>query len=351
MPKIPPNGALADSRPSVAKAKDFKASDIAGAPAIPLFKNPKVTALTATTYSQEYVSDCVPHGFYTQLEYEGIVPKSGMSQLLAYRKRSNYATAGSQAVDMYTQIRNGQSINADAATFSGMTEVAANNLMLVPGTKLLAPFNYYGFENLFFNSSNSKSNGDAIAACASGKAIAIFIFATEAEWSQEYVRVKDQNLPIATAYIRHCVCIVPKGDFTEMNQQWLAVHDSAKFGGRHLRYITYDFFLKRCYYASQVYATGTVPPASSFKYVFTKQLRYKGNNDAKELKALQQALQFLRSTMTGEPYMTPGLFGPFGPQTKKALGAFQTDNSITDPDGQGTNFGPSTRTVMNAKLA
>lgn len=94
-----------------------------------------------------------------------------------------------------------------------------------------------------------------------------------------------------------------------------------------------------------------VAPQPTFHYTFTKQLRFNGTaNDTKELAALQEALQTLKSPSTSLPYMKAGVFGPFGPQTKIALGQFQTDNGITDSDGQGTNFGPASRAKMNALL-
>lgn len=83
-------------------------------------------------------------------------------------------------------------------------------------------------------------------------------------------------------------------------------------------------------------------------YVFRVQLKY-GAPESVEVRAMQKALQTLKDQY-GKPYMTPGVFGPFGPQTKSALGRFQSERGIKDPDGQGTNFGPQTRTAMNSAL-
>lgn len=94
-----------------------------------------------------------------------------------------------------------------------------------------------------------------------------------------------------------------------------------------------------------------LPPLTvSFHYTFTKQLTFGGvSNDSTELHAMQQALQYLKDS-TATPYMKAGVFGPFGPQTKAALGRWQTDNGISDPNGQGVDFGPRSRAVMNAAL-
>lgn len=338
--KIVSDSALPDTRPYEKRVKDYPGEYVTAA--APTFGNPKPTTLGATVYSQWYVGSCVPHGFYTQLEYEGILPPGNCSQLRAYRKRYSYPIPGAQMSDMYDKIRAGQSTNAEAPTTVGMTEDMATAMPLVAGSKIIQEFNYYPFTDYTF----------VPAAVAAGKAVAIFIYATEDEWSQEYVKIKTPTLNISEAYVRHCVCLMPKGDFFEAGEKWLAVHDSAAFGNRHLRYISLDFFLKRCFAAAQVYKKGTIPPPPSFTYNFTKQLKYNSPaNDPKEVKAMQQALQFLKRPGSAVTYMTPGVFGPFGPQTKISLGNFQTDNGITDPQGQGTNFGPKTRTAMNALLS
>lgn len=254
MPPIPERfelGANVDTRPTKERDKDYKAEEVrlfAGAPVPYQHKRPKTVG--ATQYGQEYTSSCVPHGFYTQLEYEKIVPLGGLSQLRAYRKRLNYPYPGSQAVDMYTQIKDGQSVNSDAPVTPMMGEAAANAMPRVVGVKLLKDFNYFEITN----------RPDAAQYVAAGKAVAIFVFATEAEWSREYVKIIDPNLKIEDAYVRHCVCLIPEGDFTENGKKWLAVHDSSKFGGRYLRYIPAEWLEKRTYYASYVLPKDAVVP-------------------------------------------------------------------------------------------
>lgn len=90
-------------------------------------------------------------------------------------------------------------------------------------------------------------------------------------------------------------------------------------------------------------------PASVIGYVYSKNLKY-GAVDSSEVRMMQAGLQYAKDK-AGKPYMKPGVFGPFGPQTKDALGRFQTDRGITDPDGQGTNFGPKTRTALSTAVA
>jgi hypothetical protein len=99
-----------------------------------------------------------------------------------------------------------------------------------------------------------------------------------------------------------------------------------------------------CIYRGIQYAVSenTTPAIVPINYTFTKQLRY-GMPASDEVNRLQKALQDLG-------HMTRGVFGPYGPQTRAALGAFQTKHGISDPDGPGTNFGPQTRAAMNAAI-
>lgn len=248
-------GANFDTRAASAKKRDYTDEEdaiVAGA-ATPYLNN-KIKKLTATVFNQWYTSSCVLHGFYTQLEYEGIVTiKRLMSQLRAYRKRSNYPEPGTAGTDGYEQIKSGQSDLADAPVTSKMREAAANAMERIIGTKLLKDFNYFQIIN----------QTKIPAYVAEGKAVAIFIYATDEEWSQEYVTIRTPLLDPNKADIRHCVCLVPKGDFTEDGKKWLSVHDSSKFGGRHLRYISPEFLAGRVYYASYVTpkdAVVTPPP-------------------------------------------------------------------------------------------
>jgi hypothetical protein len=99
-------------------------------------------------------------------------------------------------------------------------------------------------------------------------------------------------------------------------------------------------------YAFQYQISAKIPPVVvPFSYVFKVNLK-SGAEATAEVKALQRALQTLtRADKT--PYMRPGVFGPYGPQTQTAVRKFQSDHGIMD---DGSNFGPKTRTAMNAEL-
>lgn len=252
--KIVSREALEDTRPFELRAKDYSTEEIASAIAITPFQHSRPTSLKATEFNQWYVGSCVPHGFLTALEYEGIATPD-ISRLRAYRKRSNYPQAGSIGVDMFNKIRAGQS--NDFSTPEYFSEAMATAMPYIEGVKLIKDFTFYQYID--------KATGRLLlesvpADVAIGKAIPIFVFATDEEWSQEYVEVKTPSLGIMEAGVRHCVCIVPEGDFTENGKRWFTVQDSAKFGGRGMRYVEYDnFFLSRTYFVAKVYASGTLP--------------------------------------------------------------------------------------------
>lgn len=80
------------------------------------------------------------------------------------------------------------------------------------------------------------------------------------------------------------------------------------------------------------------PPEVPFKYVFTINLEY--GQETEEVHQLQRALWRLG-------LLTKGVLGPYGPQTKAAVLAFQKGHGIVD---DGTHFGPQTRAALNKAL-
>jgi hypothetical protein len=252
--KIISRDALPDNRPIAQQEKDYSTQEIVTA-SVPTFVHDKIEKFTATEFNQWYVGSCVPHAFLTQLEYEGIATPD-ISRLRAYRKRINYPGAGCIGVDMYNQIKSGQS--NDFNTPEKFTEKMATAMTYIAGIKLIKDFKFF----LYQDKKTYEWLVDAIPAdIAAGKAVTVFIYATEEEWEKEYVQVIDEDLQLtADAEVRHCVCLVPYGDFMKDGKRWLTVQDSAKFGKRGMRHVEFDRFLKsRLYFAAKVYATGNIP--------------------------------------------------------------------------------------------
>lgn len=284
----------------------------AGAASITPFKHKRPTKLGVTDFNQWYTSSCVFHAFLTALEYMGIITKETLkSQLRAYRKRINYPNEGSIGYDAWDQIRSGVSPLADFPTPEKMRESAANAMKLVMGDPVLKDkFNYFDITDY-----------SRIATyVASGKAVPIFIYATEDEWEKEYVDIEDDNLQIQNAQVRHAITIMPEGDFTEDGVQRFAVHDSAKFGKRGLRYLSLEFVLKRCYYAARIESKAdpivVEPPVVDRIPDVKCQLNDRGEN----VLALQRFL-YDQGKLNAE-YIT----GFYGALTAKAVLWYQLEN-------------------------
>lgn len=241
---LKPSSALEDTRSEDKRKEDYKDDELASGSAVTPFQHERIKELTATVFNQWYTSSCVMHGFLTTLEYAGIItPAELKSQLLAYRKRVNYPGEGCIAVDAWDKIRSGVSPLQDAPITNGYTESMANALNLIQGDPVLKDrFNYFEITD------KNKIAGYV----ASGKPIPVFIYATLEEWAKKYVEIIDPNLSIDKAYVRHCVVLVPNGDFTKDGIKYFTVHDSATFGGLHLRYVPLDFILNRSYYAGRI---------------------------------------------------------------------------------------------------
>jgi len=327
--------ALPDTRSEEQRKSDYKDEEVlppAGAGEVVPFKHKRPTKLGATDFNQWYVGSCVPHGFLTTLEYEGIITKKELkSQLRAYRKRVNYPQEGSIAYDMWDKIRGGVSPHADFPTKEKMREAEAAAMKYVAGDPVLKDrFNHFEITDYTRIASY----------VAAGKAIPIFFYASTNEWSREYVDVRD-SVNIQEAGVRHCVVLIPEGDFTEGGVKRFAVHDSAKFGNRGLRYISLDFLLKRCYYAGRVEKKNAPvpvePPVVDRKPDVACGLNEKGD----AVLALQRFL-YDQGKLKAE-YIT----GFYGPLTAKAVLWYQLEKweqmTSTIPellDLKGEHWGP-----------
>jgi len=234
------DGALPDERSEKQREKDYPAEELlAGAPTT---LGTKITETDIPLINQERTSSCVPCAIATAVMYADSKNAKNISRLALYRKRVNYAGDGSQGIDMFAKCIDGQIPYADMPFYKGITEATANALPYIKGTKLLPEFNYfprYSFKDTFRYVSN-------------GNPVVIFIYATREEWSKEYVSIIDPNLNPATAFVRHAVCLIPHGHFTENGKIWYSVHDSASFGGRLIRYVDTDFLEKRIFFEAGV---------------------------------------------------------------------------------------------------
>lgn len=297
------------------------------------FNHKKVEKLTATIFNQWYTSSCVFHAFLTCLEYFGLITaKQVKSQLLAYRKRVNYPGEGSVAYDAWNILRAGVSPYKDGQMLDKMTEAAANAMKIVAGEPVLKDlFNYFEITDYTRVASY----------VASGKPVPVFIYATREEWSQEYVRIIDPKLTIGKAYVRHSVCLIPQGDFTENGVEYFSIHDSAWFGNRTLRHVSNDFILKRAYYAGRLEKKETPTPVPPVVVDAKPTVACKLNDKSVNVRNLQA---FLNNQSKLEAQYVTGFYGAL---TAKAVLWYQLENWQKFKGGvpellslNGENWGP-----------
>lgn len=131
-----------------------------------------------------------------------------------------------------------------------------------------------------------------------------------------------------------------------IGQDWGKFHKDLDHYDPFVKKLAWDYYIP---YAIKGVITVKKPVVETpFTYVYKVNLRY-GSAGTPEVHALQRGLQTLKMA-SGDAYLSKGVYGPFGPVTRRALALFQLDNGIVDPDGMGMNFGPRTRTVMTEKL-
>lgn len=229
------SGILEDTRTEKEKAKDWDSREIA----LGSGKGSKIKEIPIKVYDQMQTSSCTSHAILSMFEYNKVLNKN-VSRFPLYRKRFNFPSEGSNATDLITKSHSkhsnvgGLSYLKDVYEPSYLEEVWANSLKFVVGEDITVPFNYF----------TVKDWDDLERTVNSGVAVTIGIYGTIKEWSREYVEETDKVTP-NNAKVRHQVTLIPNGAFREKGKLWFSVHDSAKFGGRHLRYATFDFLKNR----------------------------------------------------------------------------------------------------------
>ena len=184
---------------------------------------------------------------------------------------------------------------------------------------------------------------DAIASvCNQGTAVPITIFATYREWAQTYPAVYNRSLTRDVAPVRHCVCVLPNGAFVKDGVKYLAIQDSAHFGGLHRRYLSEDFIRARCYGSLYFLPAAPSVPAPTQKPKLAAPLssNLKVGSRGPDVSALQAILAY-------EGLLDVKPTGYFGGLTMKAVKAYQSKHGI-EAVGE---VGPKTRAAINAAYA
>lgn len=308
-------GVLPDNRSASEKAKDYLSEEMMP-PSVPdPFSNAQLTISPFPYLNQLGTSSCVAHAVTLALAIERKADVNNFSILSAmfpYRLRSNYAQAGSAPQNIFQILKKTGSPLSDSLP-TPQFEFQANNLALTDQMYTEASI-YKGLDYYTLGVPNSILTIARIA--MQGHGVPITLFATEEEYSIQYPTIINPKLTYYQAEIQHEVCVLPYSGFIKDGVKYVAIQDSAWFGGWKLRYLSEAFIKARVYGAGywdtvQILATGKYP-----KHVFTYPLRLGDNND--EVKLLQQMLiaeGLLPATLAT---------GLFGGKTLAAVRAFQS---------------------------
>lgn len=300
------NGVCEDTRSEAEKAKDWDSREIV----LGSGTGSKITEIPIDVHDQMRTSSCTAHAVLAMMEYNGVV-HNFISRFPLYRKRFNFPGEGSNATDLiiksHPSFHSHGGLNLyDSINYPNiLTEEWANSLPFVIGEDISGSFNYFTIRD--WDELEHTVN--------SGIAVTLAFYSTVNEWSREYVEERDTVTP-STAKVRHQITLIPKGAFRENGKLWFSVHDSAKFGGRFLRYATLDFLKNRVIVQPQFAIPANIveiPPVKVNKTIKPVKL-----NDRGQYVLNLQGFLAKKGFLENE-YVT----GFYGPITSKAVLWFQ----------------------------
>jgi hypothetical protein len=236
---------------------------------------------------QKGTSSCVAHGVGLGLQIERHNDTGQyilVSKILPYRLRSNFPGPGSFPVEIAgIYAKYGSPLKTTLPTPDTENEansVKITNQMYTEGD-IFKGKEYYTVQQM--------NDIDTLAQIAqSGHGVPICLFATYDEWKVAWPTVKNENLKIQDAVVRHEVCILPNSGFMKDGNKYLTIQDSAWFGGLKIRHLPEKFIANRIYNALYWDTVTLLGTGERPKYTFTKVLRY--GTRSTEVKMMQKLL-------------------------------------------------------------
>lgn len=340
-------GVLPDPRSAFEKAKDYLHEERVFPGTPNPFGNEQILVSPYPYINQLATSSCVPHAVTLALSIERKALNGSfalLSPMFPYRLRFNYANPGSAPTDMFYQCSKwGAPLASTLPT--PQFEMQANALVLTNDMYTEANI----FKGLKYFSLGTKNNIDTIAGIAdTGRPVCITLFATEDEYSRQYPVIIEPKLTYAQATIQHEVCVLPNSGFVKDGVKYIAVQDSAWFGGWKLRYLSEQFVNLRVYGGGYWTEVKLLSVGPKIKYNFTQNL---------SVGARSQEVKMMQVFLVSEGLLpTDCTTGYFGGITLAAVKAFQDKyvqdilipNGITVPTGY---WGPSSRAKANQLCA
>lgn len=280
-------GLLKDLRTPLEIAQDYMHEERSTITTADPLSNAKLDISPYPYVNQYGTSSCVPHavGLGLAIERKNQTGNySAIAPMFPYRLRSNFSGEGSIPANIYAIYKNTGAPLADTLP-TPQTEQQANLVILTPQMYNEAAI-FKG--NLYFKLGTPNDIAAIAQVAQEGHAVALCLFATYDEYAKQFPTVDNPSLKQGNAEVQHEVCVLPYSGFMWNGKRYVAIQDSAFFGGWKLRYLSEDFIKTRVtearYWTSvQVLSTGEPP-----KYVFTQPLSV-GSKGA-DVKALQQLL-------------------------------------------------------------
>lgn len=281
-------GVVSDTRPDSEKEKDFLSEERLPIQTADPFSNAQITISPYPYVNQLSTSECVPHAITLALAIERKNDTNNFSLLsptFVYRLRSNYANEGSAPQDIFNLCRKWGAPLFDTLP-TPQTEWQANNVMLTE--QMYTEASIFKGSSPYYTLAKPNDIGEIAKIAQQGHAVPITLFATEEEYSRQYPTIINNNLIRTQAEVQHEVCVLPYSGFWKDGIRYVAIQDSAWFGGWKIRYLSEQFIKARVYGACYWVTVNVVGQGPRPTFFFTRTLAV--GSSGTEVKALQQLL-------------------------------------------------------------
>lgn len=339
-------GCNVDTRPQAEKEKDWIHEEVneakpVEAQAVYLKEKPKTTPFIVE--DQGATNTCVPHAVTLCIGIRFIKLKGffvRLSKAFIYKLRFNTPGKGMWLQNAFEIVRT-MGVCTQKSLPTPFSENGCNNVVITGDLFEEALI----FKGNYLTVRDAKEIDNLATIASKGDAIAITIFATRKEWSQEYVKILKPNLTWDEADVQHAITVLPNASFIEDGKKYVTIQDSSWFGKKYLRRLPEDFIKLRLtagmYSTDLEFKNGTGPhPVHHFDV--SASLKYGMQNG--EVKALQKALQYM-GYFPADKVCT----GYYGGITRAAVRAFQDRfaDEILKPAGVEAPTGYAGKNTLN----
>lgn len=307
-------GVLPDTRTVSEVQQDYNHAERAPVQTSDPFGNVQIATSPYPYVNQFNTSSCVTHAATLAYGIERVLTGKEFEQLspaFVYRLRSNYAGEGSIPANIYDILH-----KTGAPLFTTLPtpqdEVTANNVTLTQ--EMYQEGNIYKGGS-YFKITPANDINTIAAVAQQGHAVNLCLFATFDEYAQQYPQILQPTLTQGNAEVQHEITVLPYSGFIKNGVKYVAIQDSAWFGGWKLRYLSEQFIQTRVtesryWVGTLTLATGTAP-----KHVFTQNL---------SVGATGTEVTFLQQLLISEGLLpTDCATGYFGGYTLAGTKAFQ----------------------------